>query len=256
MVYFFNAKPSVSSASFLLFLCLQTVFPAFADVRTIAVEDKDYAPYYVWTDGKPTGPCIDIVSGTFALMGDTVEYRRFPWSRVLRSVEEQKVDAGLCGTRSEERAAYSHYPSEHLLIYDATLFVRADSDLQTSASDRLVGRSFGIVTGYSFGDIEQDLEKEGMIRLEATSRESLWNQLLIGRIDTALDSILPMVDDTTRMGRRDEIRALQPSLAETPGYLFFSRKPGNDVLAQDFSRALKTFKSRPEYLELKSRYGL
>ena len=252
----FNAKPFTSLVMFMVLMVFQSAFMASADVRTIAVEDKDYAPYYVWIDGRPSGPCIDIVSGTFALMGDTVEYLRFPWSRVLRSVEEQKVDAGLCGTRSEERSVYSHYPNEPLLIYDATLFTRADSELQTSAIEVLKGRSFGIVKGYSFGDIEQELESEGMIRLEAASRESLWNQLLIGRIDTALDSILPMVADTIRMGKRGEIRPLYPSLAETPGYLFFSQKPGNDALAKKFSQVLKEFKRTPEYLELKARYGL
>ena len=227
-----------------------------AETLTIAVEDKDYAPYYVWVDGEPTGPCVEIAAGAVRHMGGTVEFVRYPWSRVLRSVEEGKVDAGLCGTRTEERETYSHYPHEPLLDYDATLFARADSELDSSDAAAREGLSFGLVKGYSYAGVDDALEEAGMIRVEATSRESLWEMLARGRVDTVLDSVLPMVADTRRMGLDGEIRALQPSLAETPGYLFFSRKAGHDELAREFSEALEAFKTTPDYMEIRERYGL
>lgn len=229
---------------------------AGAETLTVAVEDKDYAPYYVWIDGEPTGPCVEIAAGAIRQMGGTAEFVRYPWSRVLRSVEEQKVDAGLCGTRTEEREAYSHYPDEPLLNYDATLFVRVDSGLDSSDTAALDGLSFGLVKGYSYAGADDALEDAGMIRVEATSRESLWEMLARGRVDTVLDSVLPMVADTRRMGLDEELRPLRPSLAETPGYLFFSREAGHDELARRFSEALKAFKDTPEYQEIKTRYGL
>ena len=189
-------------------------------------------------------------------MGDTVTFKRFPWSRVLRSVQDQKVDAGLCGTRSDERESYSFYPEEPLLIYDATLFVRSESDWQSADPAAMSGLSFAMVKGYSFGGIESDLEAAGMIRVEAANREALWKLLLVGRVDTVLDSVLPMVADTTRMGKRGEIRPVYPSMAETPGYLFFSRAPANEALAREFSEALKAFKKTPEYTRLAEKYGL
>ena len=242
-------------AAAVLFIAL-AVSPSLAATLVVAVEDKDYTPYYVWIDGKPQGPCPEIAAGAIRQMGAEVEFVRYPWTRVLKSVKNATVDAGLCGTKTEERAAFSHYPDEPLLNYDATLFVRADSPLASSDMSELVGKSFGLVKGYSFGGVDDDLEADGMVRIEANSRESLMKMLSIGRVDTVLDSILPLFADANRLKVADEIRALPPSLAETPGYLFFSRKPGHDDLAARFAAALREYKTTPEYLDIKMRYGL
>lgn len=222
----------------------------------IAVEDKDWSPYYIWVDGQARGACPEIAAGAVRQMADEAEFVRYPWARVLQSVELRKVDAGLCGTRTDERAAYSHYPDEALLNYDATLFVRADSGLQSSAMTGLRGKSFALVKGYNFGEVDADLEAGGMIRIETPGRESLMKLLLLGRVDTVLDSRLPFPADARQQGVTDRVRALSPSLAETPGYLFFSRKPGHDALARRFSVALSAFKETPDYRAIKARYGL
>jgi polar amino acid transport system substrate-binding protein len=229
---------------------------ADAETVVVAVEDKDYAPYYIWVDGEPKGPCVEIAAGAIRQMGAEVEFARMPWTRVLKSVETQRVDAGLCGTKTDERSVYSHYPDEPLLNYDATLFVRADSALTTSDPEALAGKSFGLVKGYSYAGIDDGLEAGGMTRVEATGRESLIKLLTLGRVDTVLDAILPVFADARRLGVEGQVRPLLPSLAETPGYLFFSRKPGHDALASRFSAALMAFKATPEYLEIKALYGL
>ena len=231
-------------------------YQAQAETIVVAVEDKDYTPYYTWVDGKPEGPCVEIAAGAIGQMGAEVKFARMPWTRVLKSVETMRVDAGLCGTKTDERAAFSHYPEEPLLNYDATLFVRTDSVLSTSDPEALAGKTFGLVKGYSYGGVDDGLEARGMIRVEATGRESMIKLLTLGRVDTVLDAILPLLADARRMGVENQVRPVLPSLAETPGYLFFSRKPGHDALAERFSAALSEFKKTPEYLDIKARYGL
>ena len=227
-----------------------------AETIIVAVEDKDYSPYYTWVDGSPKGPCPEIAAGAIRHMGAEVEFVRFPWVRVLKSVEDKQVDAGLCGTKTDERAAYSYYPDEPLLNFDATLFVHSNSPLTSSERSGLVGKSFGLVKGYNFGSIDDELEANGAIRIEATNRESLLKLLILGRVDTVLDSILPLFADARRMGVENDIRPILPSLDETPGYLFFSRKPGHSVLAERFSTALREYKKTAEFLAIQRRYGL
>ncbi|QAX28397.1 substrate-binding periplasmic protein [Leisingera sp. NJS204] len=166
------------------------------------------------------------------------------------------MDAGLCGTRTEEREDFNHYPDEPLLNYDATLFVRMDSSLTTSDRSPLSGKSFALVKGYSYGGIDNELEADGMSRVEATGRESMIKLLTLGRVETVLDTTLPFLADARRLGVEDQVRPLLPSLAETPGYLFFSRKPGHETLADRFSKALTEFKTTPKFLAIKQRYGL
>jgi polar amino acid transport system substrate-binding protein len=245
-----------------LFLVLSAVavlvspLTARSETITIAVEDKDWSPYYVWVDGEPQGPCPEIAAGAVRLMDAEVEFVRVPWIRVLQSVERRRVDAGLCGTKSDERLAYSHFPDEPLLNYDATLFVRADSPLQSSDLAGLDGLTVGMVKGYSYGGVDGDLEAAGMVRMETNNRESLLNLLVLGRVDAVLDSLLPTFFDARRLGMEADIRAVLPSLAQTPGYLFFSKKLGHDDLAARFSGALEDFKTTPEYRQIEERYGL
>lgn len=229
---------------------------AAAETIVIAIEDKNWSPYYTWVDGKPQGPCPEIAVGAIGHMGGKVEFERVPWVRVVQSVERQKVDAGLCGTKTEEREAFSHFPDEPLLNYDATLFVRTDSALQDSAMPGLAGKSFGLIKGYTYGGVDNDLEANGMVRIDTPNRESLLKLLVLGRVDMVLDSFLPVTFDAQRLGVKDQVRAILPSIAVTPGYLFFSKKPGHDQLAERFSQALKKFKATSDYLEIKEKYGL
>ncbi|MEM7223754.1 MAG: transporter substrate-binding domain-containing protein [Pseudomonadota bacterium] len=227
-----------------------------AETLTVAVEDKNYVPYYLWVEGQPSGLCVEVAEGAIRLMGDEVEFLRRSWVRVLRDVERKVVDAGLCGTKNQERAAYSHYPEEPLTTYDATLFVSADSSLVSSDIDDLDGRRFGLVKGYNYGELDKDMEEKGMIRIEAPDRETLFKLLIKGRLDVMLDSVMPTLADARKLGYQTKIRPLFPSLSESPGYLFFSQKPGHDELAKKFSEALKEFKQTEEYATIKARYGL
>ena len=228
---------------------------AVSETVHVAIEDKDWKPYYFWIDGKPQGACVDVASAAIKKMGAQVKWVRMPWARVLRAVERKKVDAGLCGTFNKERAAYSYYPKEPLLSFDATLFARHDSILKTSSEDALKGKSFGMIKGYNYGEIDKKLEARGMIRFEVLDRRRLLKMLSIGRIDTVLDSILPTMDEARALGYDGKIRTLLPSLSKTPGYVFFSRKAGNDKLAERFSRALAEFKKTPAFTEIRNKYG-
>jgi len=228
---------------------------ATADTITIAVEDKNYVPYYLWVDGQAQGLCVEVAEATLREMGHEVEFVRVPWVRVLLSVEQKRVDAGLCGTKNSERAAYSHYPEEPLTSFDATLFVRTDSPMQSADVEGMEGLTFGLIKGYNYGELDKDLERQGLIRLEARDREGLFQMLARGRIDMMLDSILPTFADARKFGVHTQIRPLFPSLTESPGYLLLSQKPGHDELAKKFSAALREFKQTEEYSTIKERYG-
>lgn len=225
-------------------------------VVKVAVEDRDYAPYYTWENGALNGPCGDIVSAVFDAMGVEVEFVGAPWVRVIKMVEDKTADAALCATETEERRAYAVFPAEHLLSYDATLFVLDGSPLATTDPTTLTDGSFALVGGYSFAGVDQELEERGLVRLETTSRESLVRVLLAGRVDMVLDSRLPIFADAEAFGVADQIRALEPTLSETPAYLMFSAKEGANDVARAFSDALAQFKTTPEFAEIAMRYRM
>jgi len=226
------------------------------NVVEVAVEDKDYTPYYTWEDGELGGPCRDIVVGTFETLGYQVDFVSAPWVRVLKLVEDGAVDAALCATKTEDREAYAVFPDEALLSYDATLFVRTDSALQGADPATLAGGTFAMVKGYTFAGVEDGLENAGMIRQETTTRESLVQVLIAGRVDAVLDTRLPFFHDAESLDVSDEVRALSPSLSETPGYLMFSDRDGGKDLARAFSDALARFKQTEGFTAIAARYRL
>ena len=228
---------------------------AKAQTIVIAVEDQDFAPYYtVAPDGKAVGACAEIVEGALATMGAKAEYVPVPWSRVLLYVESQRVDAALCGTFSDERDAFSHFPKEEVLYYDATLFVREDSDFQAFDITQLSGRTFGTIIGYSYQGGAKELEANGLIRKDTYDRLGLVRQLLNGQVDAVLDSLEPMQRMVDKIGAGGQVRALDPKVSFAPAYLFFSKKPGNDALAKDFTAALRAFKETPAFGEIQAKY--
>ena len=226
-----------------------------AERISVAVENKDWVPYYVWENGRPSGPCPEIAEGALQQMGVEVNFVGVPWARVLLEVEQQSVDAGLCGTKTPERAAFSYFPIEPLLSYDATLFVRSDSALENSDPSTMKGMTFGSIKGYNYGGVDVSLEQMGMTRLNANDREALLSNLINGRLGVVLDSKLPTMADARRLGIEAKIRPLVPSLSETPAYLFFSYRDGHDELAKRFSEALRQFKTTDEYRAILDRYG-
>lgn len=228
---------------------------AAAQTVTIAVEDKDFAPYTMVRDGKATGACAEIAEATLERMGAKAEYVSVPWSRVLLYVENQKVDAALCGTSGHNRDTYSHYPDEALLYYDATLFVANGSDIEDLQPATLSGKTFGTIIGYSYQGAGDELERLGMTRQDTYDREGLIRQLLAGKVDAVLDSVEPMQRVSARLNVSDQIRSITPKLRYAPAYLFFSKKPGNEDFAAAFSNALKDFKETPEYWDIQDRFG-
>ncbi|MEM1427952.1 MAG: transporter substrate-binding domain-containing protein [Pseudomonadota bacterium] len=241
------------------FMCVALVIQsaAWAEGKlVIAVEDRSWSPFYVWTDGELSGPCSEIAEGAFAAMGYEVEFQRAPWTRVLKSVEDQSVHGGLCATMTPERDAYAIFHDEPLLHFDTTLFVLESSPLTSSDPAALTGMSFATVKGYSFGGMETQLVEAGMERRDANSRDSLIRVLLAGRVDAILDSTLPILVDADRLGVMDQVRPLRPTLSQTPSYVMFSEMTGNDVLAAEFSDALKAFKETAAYREIQLKYNM
>lgn len=244
---------SVLSAFCSLFLATTT----FAqDLVLIAAEDADWTPYYMWEDGVLNGACAEIAAGAFKTMGVEVEFQRVPWTRVLKSVQNKTVDGGLCATKSAEREAYAIYPEEHLLNYDSTLFVRVDSEIEVFDAATLRGRSFATVKGYAFGGADQALINYGMVRREANNRDSLLKVLMARRVDMVLDSTLPLQVDAERLALNDQIRALEPSVSSSPGYIMFSNKAGQDALVSAFTKALVAFKATDEYRDIAQKYNI
>ncbi|MEQ8653059.1 MAG: transporter substrate-binding domain-containing protein [Kiloniellales bacterium] len=161
----------------------------------------------------------------------------------------------LCATQTKEREGFSHYPEEELLLFDTTLIVRSDDEAEILEDAIQPGKRFGIIKGYSFGGADDLLEAAGMSRIETPNRDALLKLLVLGRVDSVLDSTLPILYDAERLDLDGEVRPLYPPLASTPTYLLFSQAPGNEELSQQFSEALKAFKLTPTYSEIREVYG-
>ena len=220
----------------------------------IAVENKDWDPFYQWRNGKVSGACIDLARVILKNVGYEARFIPRPWSRGLHEVKAKKVDAGLCGNLNEDRSKWAHFPEEPMFVYDVTLFSTPSSSLLKSRLKDLKGKIFGVLRGYSFAGAEKILAENGASVHPFNSRKAIILNMVKGRIDGAMDGRYPFLPVAKKMGYEGKVVAFR-QLNQASAYLFLSQKPGYKRLAKSLSTMLRRIKSASAFRELLDQYG-
>lgn len=225
-----------------------------AEPFVIAVEDKDWDPYYLWRDGNVSGVCVDLANQILKKVGRTVKFVPRPWVRVLHEVKTKKVDAGLCGSRTDDRLTWAHFVDESIFDYGVTLFLAKNSNLYKNQSTDFSGKIIGILRGYSYVGAKKFVTEKGASLHAFNTRKAIILNMVRGRIDGAVDDVFPFMPIVNQLGHSDKVIAYQ-TVSENAAYLFLSMKPAYEDLAAQLSQVLIKFKKNPEYKKLLNRYG-
>lgn len=248
---------------FLILTCLSLVAvpaPAAApgappreNTLIVAVEGVDFAPYHYLRDGRLTGISADTVRAVAGQLGYAVEFRSYPWARVVESFEQQRGDAVMDLLHKPEREAFLHYPAENLDWEETVLFTTRESPLGFDGDlSTLAGRAVGVVRGYWYGT--EFKEATGFDRIELNSQETLVRNVGEGRIEVAIGTKAAIDFEARAQGLRDRIRFLEPPVNRLRNYIAFIKHPGRATLAKRFSEALAAFKKSEAYSAIVRRH--
>lgn len=172
--------PGVSRLLVCLTLILPFAHPAHSETLVIATGKW---PPYVSKELIHYGVTARIVQEAFEAVGDTVEFRFFPWSRTLLVSEEGEVDASFPWSHKAEREA-DHLYSDPIGEYGYVFFHLKTTPFDWNRLEDLRGLTIGGTNIYNYGDEFVEGAQQGLYQIEWVSSDELnWRKLMAGRID-------------------------------------------------------------------------
>lgn len=234
---------------------LSCALAASVQAAEIHVVTEAWEPYVFMLDGKPTGLDYAQAKAVLEQMGHTLKLEFCPWKRCLAKVQNQEADAILdvqTGPHNE-RKQFLYFPSEPLSVAQSVLFYRTSTPFRYKGLASLSGKRVGVSWGYVYSP-EFDNSTQ-FIHEPANSLEELVRKLVLGRTDLALINRTVGLYTSQRLGVRDQVGFDPTPIATGTYYLAFSKKPGNQAVAEEFGRRLKLFKHSATYQGLLTVYG-
>ena len=244
-------RSAVLWISLVLLAALGAAPPARA-AGPLTVVYTEWFPYTYTENGTARGFEIEILREVLADMGRTAEFVEFPWKRCLNSLAEGQADALVSMLKTPEREAFTIFPEENISVSRTVFFTAALPAGRAAAYDgdlaSLRGLRVGVIMGFSYGeafDHAEFLDKEPAVDVDI-----LINRVVNGRNDLAAENEAVAKASATRLGVRDRLLFLEPPIHTQNLYVGFSRAKGHARLAEEFSRALATFKASPRYRDI------
>ena len=235
----------------LLNLCFIPVVNA--EVITIAAED-DWIPY-ARNDG--TGLANDIIKSAFESVGITVEYKVFPYSRVLYYLKEGEYAAGFNVPLDEKSRKNFILGKQPLFEADSAYYYNTDSPLKALTRDELEhGERIGVVRGYGYGDHYLNLVEKGLINEEEANSETCnLKKLAAGRIDATILYEKTAGILISRMHLDKRIKTAFNN-EKTPIYLAFSKNhPAGKYYCDKFDEGMRKIKANGVYEKIMESYN-
>jgi len=249
-----------SKAVFLILFLLLIGGGLSAQARLIIATDE-WNPYeYTGADGVVTGFSTEVVRAVLAGMNIGIAEDHIgmhPFARLEQYVIDGTVDAAYSLSRTEKREGACYFPAEPIINSRWVLFIRKSDEgrLGFTSFEDLKGRSVGVVRAYAYTpEFWACLEEEGN-GSAVTSDEQNFRKLAAGRIDYVAAEYGNASGVIKELGLAGRIVPLSDNpIAEKELYLIFNKRKVSRSLVDDFSDALRAFKSTPEYDRLYRSY--
>lgn len=234
-------------------LCFPGVSYSIEQRLVIGVDERDWAGHYRWVYGELTGIDADLVRVVGAKLGYSVEYRAFPWPRVLLMAEDLAIDGVLDVAPTEERKRFLHYVKTPISAESTVFWVKRGSSFKYKGYFDFDMR-IGLLHGADWSD---RFAREGTPNVERfDSFKSAFMSLDRERIDAFGGHLAPTWEEVIQLGFMDRIEPSRPILSNLPYYLAFSMSPGHENLAERFSEELKAFYESAEYDAFLEKHGI
>ncbi len=230
-------------------LVLMTVFSTAYAQKTllIGVEDKDWAGHYEWKGDVLLGVDADIVRAVAGKLGYKVEFKAFPWKRVLRLAEFNEIDGILDAAPIKAREKFLHYAWTPVTREGTAFWVKKGSDFKFDGKFT-PEMKVGLMLGTDWSD---RFAKQGTPTVKRfTSYRVAFNNLEVGHIDMFANYLAPTRYYAAKHHFLDKMETLDLKYEGLPYYLAFSTKDGHEVLSKKFGQELKLFFKSEQYQDI------
>ncbi len=111
-----------------------------------------YPPYYHKENGEFTGVCVDLMDRVAESLGIEIQYREYPWKRLITIAEKGHIDAIMPLFRTREREKFLYFDNLEIAKETNSFFTMRERDIDFDGKfQSLKGYTIGVVSGYSYG---------------------------------------------------------------------------------------------------------
>ena len=215
-----------------------------------------WPPFSLLENQSINGTDAEIIKAVFAQLKIPISLKIYPWKRCISMVEEQEADAILDISVTPERKVFLSFPEEPVSEGVTVFFTKKERQISFSTLQDLNGLRAGALLGYSYCE---ELDKTSfMINADRVpSLKQNFRKLLAGRIDFLVEVDAVGFFTAKTMGISDQIKIIPNAhFCHGGNYLAFAKKPGHDLLAAKFGKALRIFKTTKNYQQILQKYGV
>ena len=230
------------------------MFFSFFHLPTSA-EEKNTLVVAIGSDGAPpweiinpesiTGIDIEIINRIGVKLGMPISYRRYPFARCIKNMEEGTVDLMAYLSFKEERTSFMRYIQPAYMNGVKAFFVLKDNGKKIAKYEDLFGLTVGVIRGtkhHKQFDTDQRIN-----HIEVTSTEQMLSMLLLKRLDAVIDNDTGGLYHINRLGLNDKIAMAEYTIVlKNNGYFAFSKNSKHLDKADAFELALKEMQKNGE----------
>lgn len=233
------------------------VFPSLvkANIQSVDIICDDWPPYQIVNGNQINGFSTKVTTTVFARMGvDVRSITSFPWKRAVTMMKKGQADALFSSNYTKERTAFAYYPEEPLVDSPWVMWVREGNELQFKSFEDLLGKSVGLVRGYSYTpELLSYMEKHSNVEL-VVSDEQNFRMLNANRLDYIVAELRNGQYIVNEIGLKN-IKPILSNPIKTDGlYIIFNKRSVSKEFVENFSKELEQFKQEPLYNALRDIY--
>ncbi|MAX66066.1 MAG: hypothetical protein CME66_03950 [Halobacteriovoraceae bacterium] len=240
-----------------IFIVLIPIGVCSSEKKTLqaGIAREDYPPFYFKknSDGQLTGFSIELCNLLAKKLNYNIEYKRFPFARVLHYLYRGKLDLSCTMFNTSERSKgiiFTSVPHAFEKIYaisTSKTILKNDFKKIKHKNIQLAG-----IRGYYYGDFIKGLN----LHLVANEKQLL-KTLISKRADIIFSNKKTILAISKKLGNSQKLFFSQRPVYNGPNYLGFSRKTEHSKsLASQFTKELVKLSKTEAYKKLLEKYHL
>lgn len=222
--------------------------------RPLIVGYHDWPPNQVMTDNnQAAGIDVELTKAIFAQAEIDIEFKFYPWKRILYLMERGEVDVAMSAGFTDERSQFLWYSGEVYRVGQNTLFIRSDSqrqflDVKSLKDLESLDIKLGVTLGLSYSDeYDQLLENRSFVRLLKVydNDQTKFELLALHRLDAVLagkDIGQSWID---RLGLQNDVLPHMDLYPPEDGktWLIYSKRSVSPETVKQVDEAIKTLRN-------------
>lgn len=163
-----------------------SIMPGYCRAETVTVyTSANFAPLVVGEDSGVYHDMVDYLNRQ-KLPGLDFKLSYLPRKRLQMMVEENRLDGIVIGMMPhwfDDTAQQKYLWTTPFALDRFVVVTRADSGLKPLVSGAMTGRSVGLVLGYVYPDLDDWIQRAGLVRSDGIGEEANLEKLRMGRVD-------------------------------------------------------------------------